>query len=159
MRKFLFILASTATWAMMNPAVAQMYLPPAAGGGVFYPGYVFPGYVFPRYFGPGYVSPGYQDWRNNNWRTERTMEDRRQREYYEKLQGLVGTTTTNTGYVGECAIGMSEETCRRRGQSYNPPNNAGDATGGQKDNAVDAGYVGECAIGMSEETCRRRGQR
>jgi len=123
MRKFLFVLASTATLAMINPAKAQGYwgapgyvFPGYVFPGYVFPGYVFPGYVFPRYVfpryfapvyvAPGYVAPGYQDWR--------------QREYYEKL--LTPNIATDRG-PGECAIGMSEETCRRRGQRYNPPKN------------------------------------
>ena len=149
MQKFLFVVASTATLAMINPAKAQGYW---VFPGYVFPGYIAPGYAFPR-FGflryvfpryvfpgyvappgyiappdyvapsyvapgyvappgyiapPGYVSPGYQDWQR--------------REYYEKLRGPIGMTT-DTRNIGECAIGMSEETCRRRGQKYNPPKN------------------------------------
>ena len=118
MQKFLFVLALTATLAMINPAKAQGYwvFPGYVFPGYIFPGYVGPRYVFPRYVFPGYVAPdyaapdyvvpGYQDWR--------------QHEYYEQLRGPVGITT-DTRNVGECAIGMSEETCRRRGQRYNPP--------------------------------------
>src|SRR5215467_10521080 len=98
MQKFLFVLALTATLAMMNPAKAQGYW---VFPGYVFPRYVFPGYVAPDYAAPDYVVPGYQDWR--------------QHEYYEQLRGPVGITT-DTRNVGECAIGMSEETCRRRGQ-------------------------------------------
>jgi len=85
-----------------------------------------------------------EDWRNNNWRTQRAQEDWQQRGNLEKQRtpnnatetGYVGgvrptagtnntpTETNNNpteNYVGECAIGSSEETCRRRGQKYNPP--------------------------------------
>src|SRR5262245_6208850 len=227
MRKFLFVLASTAPLAMMHPAPAQMYLPPSPGGGTFTsdyvpppsyvapaPGYGAPGYVAPApgYVAPGYTNPGYtwreqranedwrnntwreqrfdQDWRNNNWRTERANEDWRQRENYEKQRtpnnatdrGLVGATT-DTRYIGECAIGSSEENCRRSGQRYNPPNNAdnkgrvgSDGTivsgAGNKgpigsdatiingaDRPADRGYGGECPIGFPLETCRARGLR
>jgi hypothetical protein len=157
MRKFLFVLASTGSLTTMNAAIAQ-----------YAPGYYAPGYTA-RGYAPGYYVPGYT-WRDQR---ERAMEDWRQWQYYEKQRtpndatgrGSVGATvgTSNavdSGFVGECAVGMSEETCRRRGQRYNPPNNAtnSDATVGTN-NAVDSGFVGECAIGMSEETCRRRGQR
>jgi hypothetical protein len=84
-----------------------------------------------------------QDWRNNNWRTQRAEEDWQQRGNLEKQR--TPNNATETGYVsgvtkptagtnntpieanptennaGECAIGSSEETCRRRGQKYNPP--------------------------------------
>jgi hypothetical protein len=211
MRKFLFVLASTATLAMMNPAKAQTYLSPVNPGVPITPGYVAPGYVAPGYVASGYTAPGStapdymwreqranedwrnntwrekrfdQDWRNNNWRTERAMEDWRQRENYEKQRtpnnatdrGFVGT---DTRYVGECAIGSSEETCRRRGQRYNPPNNAdnrglvgsdGTIISGAGDrglvgsdgtiiNGADRAYGGECPIGVALENCRTRGLR
>ena len=86
-----------------------------------------------------------EDWRNNNWRTQRAEEDWQQRGNLEKQR--TPNNATGTGYVsgvtrpiagtnnvptetnnnpaennaGECAIGSSEETCRRRGQTYNPP--------------------------------------
>jgi hypothetical protein len=127
-----------------------------------------PGYYAPGYYAPGYYAPGYR-WRDQR---ERAMEDWRQWNYEKQRtpndatdRGSVGATfgtnnAVDTGFVGECAIGSSEETCRRRGQRYNPPNNATNsgATVGTN-NAVDTGFVGECAIGSSEETCRRRGQR
>src|SRR5262245_19358210 len=98
MRKFLFVLASTAPLAMMHPAPAQMYLPPSPGGGTFTsdyvpppsyvapaPGYGAPGYVAPApgYVAPGYTNPGYtwreqranEDWRNNTWREQRYNEN------------------------------------------------------------------------------------
>src|SRR5262245_43994757 len=133
MRKFLFVLASTAILAMTNTAKAQVYwvfpgyaFPAYVFSGFVAPGFVAPGFVFPRYFfprfafpryvfpvyvvptyiAPGYIAPGYQDWQ--------------QREYYEKLRCPIGIST-DTRNIGECAIGMSEETCRRRGQRYNPP--------------------------------------
>lgn len=102
MRKFLFVLASAGSLATINVAIAQY---PAAE---FYaPGYYVPGYYGPRYYArgyPGYYAPG----------------------YYAPAGRSVGPTvgTNNagdTGFVGECAKGFSEETCRRRGQKYNPP--------------------------------------
>jgi hypothetical protein len=128
MRNLLFVLASTATLAMMNPARAQGYLPPVNPGVAVAPGYVAPGYVAPGYVAPGYTAPsstapGYmwreqranEDWRNNtwreqrlnedvrnnNWRTQRANEDWRQREDYSKQ-----TTPNNAidrGYVGGAA--------------------------------------------------------
>ena len=127
----------------MTPGyVAPGYVAPGYPGA----GYTVPGFTTPGYAAPGSAAPGYtwreqranedwrnntwreqrfdQDWRNNNWRTERATEDWRQREIYEKQRtpnnstdrGFVGT---GAGYAGECAIGSSEETCRRRGQRAN----------------------------------------
>src|SRR5450759_2813973 len=106
MRNFLFVLASAATLTMMNPAVAQ-YLPPAPGGIGVAPGYR--------------NNPGYM------WREQRLNEDRRTNPVQDGQQrnaierGSVGVTDPTKNYAGECAIGSSEETCRRRGQKYNPP--------------------------------------
>jgi hypothetical protein len=36
------------------------------------------------------------------------------------LSGPIGLGNPNA-FGGECAKGFSEETCRRRGQKYNPP--------------------------------------
>jgi hypothetical protein len=128
MRKFLFVLASTGSLATMNAAIAQ-YAPGYYAPG-YAPGYYAPGYYAPRYYAPGYYAPGYT-WRDQR---ERSTEDWRQWQNYEIQRipndaadrGSVGATVgknnaVDTGYVGECAIGMSEETCRRRGQKYNPP--------------------------------------
>jgi len=66
MRNFLFILASTATLAMMNPAVAQMYLPPGPRGIGVAPGYTAPGKTTPGYMWR--EQRANDDWRNNTWR-------------------------------------------------------------------------------------------
>jgi len=111
MRKSLLVLATMATWATISHAVAQ-YVPP-------------PGYVLPP---PGYVGPPVGV--GSTWREQRLNEERRGQpgENYEKQRTLNDTTgsgtigLTNPNAVGgECAKGMSEETCRRRGQRYNPP--------------------------------------
>jgi hypothetical protein len=119
MRKFLFVFASTAILAMIVPAVAQYVyvLPPYYGLPV----------ITPPYWAPGY---GYM-WREQRLYDERPPpplpQDRQLREYYAKLRTLnigsasVGVKDPTENYVGECAIGFSEETCRRRGQKYNPP--------------------------------------
>ena len=111
MRKFLFVLASTGSLATMNAAIAQ---------------YPAPGYTAPGYTAPGYTAPGYM------WREQRLNEERRTnpqlRENYENQRtpnntigsGSIGVTDPNA-VGGECAKGFSEETCRRRGQTYNPP--------------------------------------
>ena len=56
MRNFLFILASTATLAIVDPAKAQMYLPPTNPSAAITPGYTAPS-----------TTPGY------NWREQRAM--------------------------------------------------------------------------------------
>jgi hypothetical protein len=100
MRRFLFVLASTGSLATMNVAIAQY---PATD---FYATeYYVPGYYGRRYYAPGY--PGYYA-----------------PSYYAprgSVGATVGTNNAGEGFVGECAIGSSEETCRRRGQKYNPP--------------------------------------
>jgi hypothetical protein len=97
MRKFLFVLASTSCLATMNVAMAQY---PASE--YYANGYYVPGYYGRRYYAPGfpgYYAPG------------------------ASVGAAVGTNNAgDTGSVGgECAKGFSEETCRRRGQKYNPP--------------------------------------
>ncbi len=100
MRKLRFVLASTGSLATMNVAIAQY---PATD---FYATeYYVPGYYGRRYYAPGY--PGYYA-----------------PSYYAprgSVGATVGTNNAGEGFVGECAIGSSEETCRRRGQKYNPP--------------------------------------
>jgi hypothetical protein len=114
MRKSLFVLASTGSLATMNAAIAQ---------------YV-PGYYAPGYYAPGYYAPGYT-WRD---RRERPTNDWLLWQNYEKQRnntigsgsidltnpGSIGLTNPNA-VGGECAKGFSEETCRRRGEKYNPP--------------------------------------
>ena len=102
MRKFLFVLASTGSLATMNVAIAQYPASEYYATGNYVPGYYgrryyAPGY--PGYYAPGYYAPG------------------------GSVGATVGTNNAgNTGFVGgECAKGFSEETCRRRGQKYNPP--------------------------------------
>ena len=137
--KFLFVLASTVTLAIVSPAVAQyVFTPP---GVRVSPWYGFsPWYgISPWYTAPGYTNRGYM-WREQRFymdpRTNNAVQDRQNYEQQRTLNNF-GVTNPNAG-PGECAIGSSEETCRRR---------------------ESVGVVGECAIGFSEETCRRRGQR
>jgi len=151
MSKFLFVLASTATLAIVSPAVAQYVLPPPGIGVSPWYG-ISPWYgVSPWYTAPGYTNRGYM-WREQRFyidpRTNDAVQDRQNYEQQRTLNnfgvtnpnaGAFGVTNPNAG-PGECAIGSSEETCRRR-ESF-----------GVTD-------PGECAIGFSEETCRRRGQR
>jgi len=141
MSKFLFVLASTVTLAIVSPAVAQyVFTPP---GVRVSPWYGFsPWYgISPWYTAPGYTNRGYM-WREQRFyidpRTNNPVQDRQNYEQQRTLNNF-GVTNPNAG-PGECAIGSSEETCRRR-------------------ESVGENYVGECAIGFSEETCRRRGQK
>ena len=112
-RLFLFVLASTGSLATMNAAIAQ---------------YPATGYYAPGYTAPGYTAPGYR-WREQRLNEEqRTNPDGQLRENYEKQRtpnntigsGSIGITDPNA-VGGECAKGFSEETCRRRGQTYIPP--------------------------------------
>ena len=149
MSKFLFVLASTATLAIVSPAVAQYVFPSRGIGiGAWYGIGPWYGGVSPWnstwhsrwYTAPGYINHGY----GYMWREQRFYIDPRavqEEQNYEQQRTLnnFGVTNPNAG-PGECAIGSSEETCRRR-------------------ESVGENYVGECAIGFSEETCRRRGQK
>lgn len=115
MKKFSLFSVSVTTLALVGPAVGQ-YVPPPPGV-----------WVNPNP-APGTMPPGYK------WREQRPYEDprrnsnipqdRQPRENYETPSTL--NNATGRGAVtdpGECAIGVSEETCRRRGQKYNPPKN------------------------------------
>jgi hypothetical protein len=88
--------------ATVNVATAQYPASEYYANGYYVPGYYgrryyAPGY--PGYYAPGYYAPG------------------------GSVGATVGTNNVgDTGFVGgECAKGFSEETCRRRGQKYNPP--------------------------------------
>ena len=151
MRKFLFILASTASLAMIDPARPQYVLNPAG------PGYtIAPAAPSPQY-GPtlGRDAPGYQwreeraqgdwrnntwreklqqdDWRKNNWREQRANEDWRQRGDYAKDR--TKNNAVDRGYV-ECGVGSV-------GSSMPCGNYAKDRT---KKVTTDRGYV-ECGPG------------
>jgi|SRR4029079_6650841 len=105
-------LLSVTVVAMVSPAVAQYGSPspPAVR--------VTPNTV------PGNTNPGYK------WREQRSIEDPRRdsntlqqpSENQQRTQTIPteGRAVTDPG---ECATGMSEETCRRRGQQYFPPKN------------------------------------
>ena len=80
MRNFLFVLASIATLAMINPIRAQGYLPPVNPGAAVAPGYAAPSYATPRTTTPDYMwreQRANDDWRNNTWREQRYNEDLR----------------------------------------------------------------------------------
>ncbi len=160
MTKLLFISASIAALAMLDPARAQMYLPPTPGGIGVAPSYRAPDYTAPGY--KGYAAPGYQwreqransDWRNNTWREERLNEDwrtnnwrtQRANEDWRQRQDLAKERTKNNaidrGYV-ECGVGLAGSSCR----DY--------ATDKPKNSAIDRGYV-ECGPNSVAETCRSR---
>ena len=123
MSKFLFVLASTATLAIVSPAVAQYAFPPP--GVRVSPWYgVSPWYrISPWYTAPYYTNRGYM-WREQRFYIDpRTNNAVQERQNYEQPRTLnnIGVTDPNKAGPGECAIGFSEETCRRRGQKYNPP--------------------------------------
>jgi hypothetical protein len=115
----------------MNAAIAQ-YAPGYYAPGYYAPGYYARGYYArgyaPGYYAPGYYAPGYmwREWRlYQEWRTN-IVQDWQLRENYEKQRTL--NNTIGSGFIGnpnavggECAKGFSEETCRRRGQTHNPP--------------------------------------
>ena len=98
MRKFLFVFASTV--ALITPAVAEL-------GGPAFPPYMVPEYA-PQY---NWEQRGVPQWPEN---------DEKQRPQNNALSGPIGLGNPNA-VGGECARGFSEETCRRRGEKYNPP--------------------------------------
>jgi hypothetical protein len=98
MRKFLFVFASTV--ALITPAVAQY-------GYQAFPPYTAPDYA-PRYRWDERSAPQMPE----NYEKQRTPNS--------ALSGPIGLGDPNA-VGGECAKGFSEETCRRRGQKYNPP--------------------------------------
>jgi len=119
MRKFLFILASTATLAMVGSARAQ-YLPPTVGG-------VNPGYNWRQ-------DHAQDDWRKNTWREEtaradwrnNTSQEKRAKEGWrydgredfakDRTKNNAKDTTVDRGYDGDCGVGSmrsSTAPCRR----------------------------------------------
>jgi hypothetical protein len=125
MKKFALLSVSATILALVNPAVAQYGLwPPGVWVDPFFPGYMSRSYRWRQRL--------YEDWqRSYRWREQRLYEDWRRsyivddkqvRENYETpiiLNSATGRRAITD--PGECAIGFSEETCRRRGQKYNPP--------------------------------------
>ena len=111
MRILLFVLASTAAFAVMNPAAAQYTAYPAG----------------PYGWGPPPPPPPASDWReqrlNNGWGADAGQQPQRsqQPQQLSPNNATTGFGLTNPNAEGgECAKGMSEETCRRRGEKYNP---------------------------------------
>jgi len=113
MKMFSLLSVSVTTLALISPAVGQ-YVPPPPGV-----------WVNPNP-APGNTSPGYR------WREQRSYEDpRRNSNTLQDRQPAENSERTPSGPTerrvitdpGECAIGVSEETCRRRGQKYNPLKN------------------------------------
>src|SRR5262249_21484209 len=131
MRKSLFVLESVATWATISNAVAQYVTLP--GNDTPQPGYIHgsgpsrtpPGYlcrtsrVHVRHTTPGNMSR--EQWLNEEGRLQPGENYEKQRTLNDTTgSGAIGLTNPNA-VGGECAKGFSEETCRRRGQRYNPP--------------------------------------
>jgi len=100
MRKSLFVLASTVAFVIINPAIAQLDL---SGIGQGLP--------------PGPPPP-------SDWGEQRPppidLDSAEPQQPSPYSTGSVGVTDPNA-VGGECAKGFSEESCRRRGEKYNPP--------------------------------------
>ena len=101
MGKFLFIVVSTASLAIVDSALAQ-YTPPALGG-------ASPGYMWrEQRANDDWRNQTWreqrlnEDWRNNNWRTQRANEDWRQREDYSKK--ATPNNAIDKGYVGGATV-------------------------------------------------------
>ena len=111
MRKLLLVLASTATFAIINPAIAQYGATPPDPWGLS------------RGYPPGAPPPA-PDWREQRLNAPPPPSDiagpQQPSPNSTTGSGSIGVTNPNA-VGGECAKGMSEETCRRRGQQYNPP--------------------------------------
>src|ERR1019366_1399788 len=112
MRNFLFILASTATLAIVDPAKAQMYLPPTNPSTAITRGYTAPS-----------TTPGY------NWREQRANDDWRQRENYEKQR--TPNNAADRGYVG-----------KPTDRTTNNPIDTNENKTDTNNNPADKGYVG-----------------
>jgi len=121
MRNLLFILASTATFAVINPTIAQ-YGQPGVGVGR---GYTAPGYTAPGYMG----SPNNATASGSIRLTDpNALVSKCARgfsvETCVRRENAIGSgsvdLTDPSADAGECAKGFSEETCRRRGQKYTP---------------------------------------
>ena len=129
MKKFSLLSALGTILVIVNPAVAQYGLWPPGVWGYRDPfGYMSPSYGWRRGYlygdwGRGYL---YGDWRRGylygDWRRGYIVDDKQARENYE-TPTILNSATGRRAITdpGECAIGFSEETCRRRGQKYNAP--------------------------------------
>jgi len=111
MKKFSLLSVSVMVLAFVSPAVGQYGAPP-------------PGVWVTPNPTPGNTNPGYR------WREQRSNEDPRRnsntlQQPSENPQRTPTIPTEGRAVTGpgECATGMSEETCRRRGQQYIPPKN------------------------------------
>jgi hypothetical protein len=120
MKKFALLSVSATILALVNPAVAQYgLLPPGVWVDPFFPGYMSRSYRWRE-------QRLYGDWRRGylygDWRRGYIVDDKQARENYE-TPTILNSATGRRAITdpGECAIGFSEETCRRRGQKYNPP--------------------------------------
>ena len=123
MRKFLFVLASTATLTMTSSAIAQYVAPPPTNPLQDPQLREFYEKQRPLNNATGNGSIGVTD-------TDVVVNGECARGFSAETclrrenaigSGSVGVTDPTENYVGQCAIGSSEETCRRRGQKYNRP--------------------------------------
>ena len=112
MKNFALFSVSATIFVLVNPAVAQYGLWPRG--------------VWLHPIPPGYMIPSYR-WRERrlyeDWRRGYIVDPRQVQESFEPPPILNNTGRRAVTDPGECAIGFSEETCRRRGQKYNPPSN------------------------------------
>jgi hypothetical protein len=109
MRKLSLLLGSTVILALVSPAIGQ-YVPPP------------PGVWVPQNPAPPPVdtSPRYRQQEPQRPQSnDNSVQDTRRRE--QQQRSLNETAGRRASDPGECAVGMSEETCRRRGQEYIPP--------------------------------------
>jgi len=109
MRKLSLLLSSTVTLALVGPAIGQ-YVPPPNNY------WVNPNRAPP----PVDTSPRYRQQEPQRPQpNENAVQDAQRRE--QQQRSLNETTGRQAIDPGECAVGMSEETCRRRGQQHIPP--------------------------------------
>src|SRR5262245_25682544 len=111
MRKFSLLLGSTVILALVGPAIGQ-YVPPPPG--VWVPQNPAPPAAPPVDTSPRYRQQEPQRPQSN----DNSVQDTRRRE--QQQRSINETAGRQAIDPGECAVGMSEETCRRRGQNYTP---------------------------------------
>src|SRR5262245_26043823 len=108
MRKFSLLFSSTVILALVSPAIGQ-YVPPPPGVWTNPNPAPPPVDTIPRYRQQEPQRPQPND---------NTVQDTQRRE--QQQRSLNETAGRRASDPGECAVGMSEETCRRRGQEYIP---------------------------------------
>ena len=106
MRKFSLFLGPTVILALVGPAIGQ-YVPPP------------PGVWVPQNPAPPPVdtSPRYRQQEPQRPQSNDNQDAQRREQQQRSINETAGRQAIDPG---ECAVGMSEETCRRRGQKYIP---------------------------------------